>query len=134
MHFQAEISPADQALFLPLLYEIAHGLEQLLKHQQVTLIDFYHLPWSDQAKQRFLELLGSGEVTAELAVLGRSMVRETALTGVWCIEHYHEERLMSQVLEITACPEILRAQAEDIQTGLTQLQQSLATEYPHHAS
>lgn len=125
--FQSATALSTETLFLPLLHEIAHGLTQLLSHHQTTLIDLHHLPWSNEDKQRFLELLGQGEVKAELNVLGRSIIRETGLAGVWCIEHYNvEETLMSHLLEITECPTIMRAQIEDIQGGLTQLQHLLS--------
>lgn len=111
----------------PLLHEICHALNNLLHHNQTTCIDLQNLPLSRDDKQRLFDILGQGEIKAELAVLGHSVIWETAYSGVWCIEHYHTEgMLISHTLEITWYPTILQSQKEDVQAGYQRLTQRLS--------
>ena len=113
---------------LPLLHEVQHALTKLLNDQEETLIDLRNLPLSAQEKQSLLDTLGKGEITAELNALGRSLVWETNFAGVWVVEHYNtEEVLLSQTLEITQIPTILKSPMEDIQSGLQRLEEQLSS-------
>ena len=112
---------------LPLLYEIHHALTKLLKDHEDTLIDLRNLPLSSQEKQSLLNTLGKGEISAELNALGRSLVWETQFAGVWVVEHYStEEVLLSQTVEITQIPTILKSPLEDVQAGLERLEEQLS--------
>ena len=112
---------------LPLLYEIHHALGKLFKNQEDTLIDLRNLPLSPQEKQSLLKTLGKGEISAELNALGRSLVWETQFAGVWVVEHYNtEEILLSQTIEITQIPTILKSPLEDVQAGLDRLEEQLS--------
>jgi len=114
---------------LPLLHEIRHALNKLLNQQEETAIDLRNFPLSQQDKQTLFQVLGKGEIQAELTALGRSLIWETQLPGLWVVEHYNtDEILLSQSLEITGIPSILIAPPEDIQQGLEQLQDWLKEE------
>jgi|GEM_PF-387019 len=93
---------------LPLLHEIRHALNKLLNQQEETAIDLRNFPLSQQDKQTLFQVLGKGEIQAELTALGRSLIWETQLPGLWVVEHYNtDEILLSQSLEITGIPSIL---------------------------
>ncbi len=114
---------------LPLLHEIRHALTRLLHQKEETAIDLRNFPLSQQDKQTLFQVLGKGEIQAELTALGRSLIWETRLPGLWVVEHYNsDEILLSQSLEITGIPSILTAPPEDIQQGLEQLQDWLKEE------
>ena len=60
------------------LTEIGNLLVALSESGQAGSIDLRSLPLTYADREQLLELLGPGEVTAELDVAGRSTVRETA--------------------------------------------------------
>lgn len=107
---------------LPLLHEIRHALEDLLGTEQTTVIDLQAMPLMSSELIELKEILGVGEVSAELHALGKSTIQETAFSGVWWIVHYNiDEKVISQTIEICRIPAILMAQHADIQMGLQQL-------------
>lgn len=107
---------------LPLLHEIRHALEQLLIDGSTTVIDLQAMPFASSELIELKNILGVGEVSAELHALGKSTIQETACSGVWWIVHYNvDEKAVSQTIEICHIPAILMAQNADIQMGLQQL-------------
>ena len=110
----------------PLLYEIRHALEQLLKTGEKTVIDLSAMPMSDSELLDLERFLGKGEVSAELEILGKSRVEESRFSGVWLVHHLdtagERDRLF---IEIDTVPPLLCAQPEDIHHGLSQLEKSL---------
>lgn len=107
---------------LPLLHEIRHALEDLLATGQTTVIDLQAMPFAPSELIELKEILGVGEVSAELNALGKSTIQETAFSGVWWIVHYNvDEKVVSQTIEICHIPAILMAQNADIQMGLQKL-------------
>jgi len=112
---------------LPLLHEIRHALVALLDSGQTTVIDLQRLPFSPADESTLWEILGQGEVTAQLIAFGRSLIRETRYPGVWRIEYLDAaDRPGSRFIEIAFIPALLKAQPEDIRTGLVQLSDRLA--------
>lgn len=117
----------NTALF-PLFHEMSHALTRLLSHQEEHAIDLHRLPLSRGDKQHLLTFLGKGEVKAELSALGQSMIWETSFPGIWIVEHYDaQDLLLSQTLEITWIPTLLKSQPEDVQVGLDRLQHYLSS-------
>ena len=57
--------------------------------------------------------LGRGEVSATLDVAGRSEIWETAYSGVWRVRHWGGDAVASELIEITAIPEILKTDRTD---------------------
>jgi hydrogenase-1 operon protein HyaF len=106
----------------PLLHQIRHALDILLREGTSTCIDLLALPLAPGEEERMRALLGSGEVRAEVTALGRSEIAETAYPGVWLVSH-HDERgeLLTRFIEITHVPEFLRAQPDDIRCALERL-------------
>ena len=149
-------SPALTGNVLPLLHEIRHALEDFATTGTEHTIDLNSLPLAPQesrqlpypemtpelatAIHRFLarsparvlavqleDLLGSGEVRAQLDALGTSEITETAIPGVWRVTHYNGDRVVvGQFLEITDCPAILKSQPQDLPSGVSRLDQLIS--------
>lgn len=112
----------------PLLHEIRHALARWLEDGKSTCIDLKGIPLAPGEEARIVAALGAGEVRAELAVLGRSELIETAFPGVWIVTHFDEGGAQqARFIEITAVPQILRSQDADIAAGLTRLTAQLAS-------
>jgi hydrogenase-1 operon protein HyaF len=114
---------------LPLLHEVRHALERLLRTGESTTIDLRAIPFGPGDEERLLSLLGEGEVVATLDVLGRTTVRESRFSGVWIVDHYNSEaeRIAFQ-LEVIEIPVLLRAQTEDMYQSLDALDSVLNEE------
>lgn len=107
---------------LPILHEIRHGLRRLADTGERTQIDLKAIPFGPGDEARLLELLGKGEVEAKIDALGPTRVLETAVHGVWLVDHHNldDERLALHI-EIAEVPEILRAQPQDIEDAIREL-------------
>jgi HupH hydrogenase expression protein len=69
------------------------------------------------------ERLGRGEVAASITALGETRVHETAYAGVWWLSHRNAEgAVISETIEVTDCPELLRSPREDIAESVVRLQ------------
>lgn len=113
---------------LPLLHEIRHALARLIEDGEPTVIDVQSLPMGPGDLNRLVAALGDGEVRAEVEALGTTVVRESRYSGVWIIEHMSGSgTVASRFIEITWIPSLLQAQAEDVQAGLTELADALAS-------
>ncbi len=111
----------------PILHEIAHALAALLETGEETTIDLGAIPFAGGDERRLDEVLGTGEVRAVLQVMGESHVQETAIAGVWRVDHFDEAgETRSRFIEITFMPGILMTQRDDALTGLQVLNQRLA--------
>jgi hydrogenase-1 operon protein HyaF len=106
----------------PLLHQVRHALDALLREGTSTCIDLLALPLAAGEEERLRTLLGSGEVRAELKVLGHSEIAETAYPGVWLVSHDDERGgPLARFIEITHVPELLRSQPDDIRFALERL-------------
>lgn len=113
----------------PILNEVAHALDRLLDTAEATVIDLASLPFAPGELARLEELLGDGELAADLDALGSSRIRETAYPGVWWLEHRNTEGdIAGRYIEITYTPEILKSQAADILAGRARLAETLDPE------
>ena len=106
----------------PLLKQLEQALLDLSERGQAGVIDLGAMPFSAQDEEDLRSLLGRGEVTAALAAFGPTLVEETAIPGIWLVEHKDvEERRLTLHIEVTRIPEILVVPAEDIADGLAAL-------------
>lgn len=105
-----------------LLHQIATGLDRLAREGEADAIDLGRLPLSPGERDRLQQTLGTGEVQATLNVDGESHIRETAIPGVWWVEHRDArgERI-ADLIEITRIPPILCTSVDDIGRGAAQL-------------
>jgi hydrogenase-1 operon protein HyaF len=112
---------------LPLLHEIRHALVKLLESGKTTVIDLSRLPLGPDDEAQLLDILGNGEVVAQINMLGNSIIRETHLTGVWLVEHFNSAaQPIAKLIEISYIPDLLKAPPEDVHEGLTWLNRRLA--------
>jgi hydrogenase-1 operon protein HyaF len=115
----------------PILNEVAHALDRLLVESEPTVIDLASLPFAPGELSRLESALGTGELVAELDVLGSSLIRATAFPGVWWLEHNNTAGdVVGRYLEITRTPQILMSQDADIAAGHARLVEQLEGESP----
>jgi len=106
----------------PLLLQIEQALQDLVDGGAATTIDLTAMPFSARDEEDLRQQLGQGEVTAELEVFGATLIQETALSGVWLVEHKDAEgHRLTLHLEVTPVPSILITPEADIADGLTLL-------------
>jgi hydrogenase-1 operon protein HyaF len=111
----------------PLLHEIRHALRRIAAGGDSTTIDLGSLPLAPGEERRIEEVLGTGEVRAELDALGPTVVQESSYPGVWMVTHRNPERaIVARFIEISRMPEILNAQQADIELGIDRLESMLA--------
>ena len=117
---------------LALLHEIRHALVNLLESGKATVIDLSRLPMGPGDEAKLLDILGNGEVVAQINALGNSIIRETHLTGVWLVEHFNSEaQPTAKLIEISYIPDLLKAPPEDVREGLAWLNRRLAANGGH---
>ena len=113
----------------PLLHEIRHALEELLRSGESSIIDLRSIPLAPGEEETIINTLGRGEVHARLDVLGPSVIYETQYTGVWLVTHYNDnDSIVSRFIEVTDRPDVLKSQAEDMRHALDELTDKLGTE------
>lgn len=111
---------------MPLLHEIRHALQRVAEGGQGTTIDLGSLPMAPGEDKRIEEILGQGEVRAELNALGPTVVQETRYPGVWFITHRNtEQEVVARFIEVTRMPELLLAQSEDMRRAVSELDRKL---------
>lgn len=110
----------------PLLNEIRHALNNFVNTGEETVIDLCSLPMGPGEDEHLEELLGEGEVKAEINALGPSTIAETGIPGVWTVKHCNSEgETVGRFIEITRMPEILKSQQTDMGAGIAKLDQTL---------
>lgn len=125
---EVDSSPALTGNVLPLLHEIRHALEDFATTGTEHTIDLNSLPLAPQESRQLEDLLGNGEVRAQLDALGTSEITETAIPGVWRVTHYNGDRVVvGQFLEITDCPAILKSQPQELPSGVSRLDELIST-------
>lgn len=121
------VRPLEMANARALLSELEAALQALLNSGREHSVDLRSLPLLPGELDYLRETLGRGEVRAELDALGRSEIRETALRGVWWVTHWNTlDEVMAEFLEVSFCPDILRAQRDDVSESLEALNARLA--------
>jgi hypothetical protein len=109
------------------LSELVGMLEALASHGQCATIDLRSLPMSPHDRIELQSALGDGEVQANLTADGVSTLRETALCGVWWVEHRdHEGKLIAELIEVSTIPAILAASLIDVAASARTLRERLS--------
>lgn len=107
----------------PLMLEIAEMVRRLLDSGETSAIDLSALPLNPADKSWLRDRLGTGQIGACLEAEGPSSLDETACPGVWWVTHRdHQERVISEFIEVTYVPELMRAHPDDVKIGLEYLQ------------
>lgn len=109
-----------------ILHEIEALLSGLVDSGVGGSIDLRTLPLAP-AEYRALEAwLGEGEVQATIEALGPTLVRETAVQGVWWVTHRNrDDQVTAELIEVSYLPEILKTDPRDAQVGLERLRAQL---------
>lgn len=103
----------------PLLQQVEQALRDLQATGEETTIDLRAMPFSSQDEADLRSELGQGEVSATVDAFGPTRIQETALPGVWIVEHLDvDERRLTLHLEITRVPQMLVTPLADIDEGL----------------
>lgn len=110
-----------------ILTEIRQLLDALNEKGTVGSIDLRSLPMTDADREQLENLLGRGEVHAELDLAGTSEVWETAYAGVWWIRHKGAaDKIACEEIAVTAIPEILITHPVDIEAAAARLGNELS--------
>lgn len=118
-----------ESMLLPILHEMISMLTKLATSGQNSIIDLNHEPLSLDDITELKNILGQGEIQAQLSALGTSKVIETAVPGVWWITHHNEQgNVISEFIEITTCPDLLKTFPDELDSALAGLQDKI-TEY-----
>lgn len=121
---EVEPAPASTGNVLPLLHELRHALLRFHDDGSEHCIDLNSVPLAAQDYRALDELLGHGEVRAQLRALGDSEISETRIPGIWRVVHFNTEHaVVGRFLEVTACPALLKTQQQDLAGGIEDLQQ-----------
>ncbi len=108
------------------LSEVADLLGRLLETGEEGSIDLRSLPLSPADRDWLDEKLGCGEVEIVLEAGGRSVLTETAYSGVWKVVHRDtEERVVSEFIEVAYVPAIVTPAGADIENAYEKLQSEL---------
>lgn len=108
------------------LSEVADLLGRLLETGEEGSIDLRSLPLSPADRDWLDKKLGSGEVEITLEAGGRSVLTETAYSGVWKVVHRDaEERVVSEFIEVAYVPAIVKPARMDIEKANEKLQSDL---------
>lgn len=112
-----------------ILAELETSLQNLLTTGREHSIDLRSLPFAPGELDYLRQTLGKGEVHVDVEALGKSDVQETAIRGVWWVTHYNTaDDVMAEFLEVSFCPDIIRAQRDDVRESLESLNTRLAGE------
>lgn len=126
-------SPPLTGNLLPILHEIRHALEHWLSTGETHSIDLQSIPMSPGELDRLIDALGSGEVKADLALMGRSQVLETQYPGAWLVTHFSaDDAILGRYIEIGPIPAILTTQHQDARAGLARLQTAMSNAETDH--
>lgn len=122
------LSDRATGMALSVLAEIGRMLEALSESGQAGAIDLRSLPLSDVDRAQLEEVLGRGEVRAELELAGNSEVWETTYPGVWWIRHRGAgDKIATEEISVCAIPEILITHPVDIKAAAGRLREELET-------
>ena len=109
-----------------ILAEIGELLTALSEHGEAGAIDLRSLPLTDADRDQLEEILGRGEVRAELDLAGASEIWETSYSGVWWIRHKGAgDKIATEEIAVTTVPEILTTHPADIAAASRRIQQDL---------
>jgi hydrogenase-1 operon protein HyaF len=118
--------PLNHSNAKPIMHEILHALQKLKAQGETTTIDLRAIPFGPGDEADLLTHLGKGEIYVELNSLGKSVIRESAYSGVWIIDHRNaDEQRVALQIEVTRLPAIIQAQPEDVAESITRLDHQL---------
>ena len=122
LNIPVEISQPMSGMLPSILNELVQHLQNLIENGQPHSIDLARQPLTSIDLIELEKLLGKGELSITLNTIGDSEIFETAFSGIWWVKHYTADQvLISQFIEITNIPDIIKSQPEDMQLALSRL-------------
>jgi len=98
-----------------IMNELSDHLKRLADEGETNIVDLQSLPMTEADINELADMLGVGEVKATISSIGTSSIRETAYRGIWWVTHYgDDEKVLSELIEITQVPEILVTHIDEI--------------------
>jgi hypothetical protein len=129
--FNENTASESTSMFLPILHQLVAMHKILISTGEGNILDLRHEPLELEEISALKDLLGQGEINANLMVLGSTNISETSISGVWWITHYNPDgKIISELIEITTCPDMLKSFPQDLDLALVKLQNKLS-EYAH---
>lgn len=117
-NFAEQNTPSDtapSAQILALLQELRDMLDSLATSGQSNAIDIRSLPMLPGDYEFLTEFFGEGEVTATINALGPTSIKETRIPGIWWVTHRNaNDEVLSELIEVTVLPEMLKTQQTDL--------------------
>ena len=119
---------------LSIMTEVSRMLEALAATGETGSIDLRSLPLTDADRDQLEELMGRGEVQAELEVSGDSTVWETSYPGAWWVRHRGAGgKISSEEISICPVPAILSAHPVDIEAAAKRIKRTITELNPSQA-
>lgn len=118
----------DIPIVRSVLTMVMEGLTQFVESGRTAVLDLRAVSRMDAATYRHLkDALGTGEVSARVEAELSVEVKETRYPGVWWLTHRNERGgIVTELIEITELPGILKSHTADIRAGRRRLEQVLA--------
>ena len=121
-----ELRNAPSAQVLAILKELQTMLNTLVETGDENYVDIHGMPLLPGEIQSLKQILGSGEVDATIAALGPTHVTETSIPGIWWVTHKNaNDEIISEFIEVTDLPEILKTQHHDLHEAPEKFEQRL---------
>ncbi len=109
-----------------LLHELVEMLRRLLEEDEPAHIDLGAMDLGEADYALLHQVLGEGEIVAQVTNFGRVSVIETGYAGIWWVTHMDEAgQVLSEFLEVSYCPEVLIAEQETVEDGRDALKAQL---------
>ena len=122
-----EFPGESMSMLSPILHEIVTMHKTLISSGQSNSLDLHHEPLTLDDIAALKDLLGQGEVDANLNALGSTNIRETSISGVWWLTHFNQEgNIIGEFVEITTCPEMLKTFPVELEPALVRLQDKVS--------
>ncbi|MDZ7804261.1 hydrogenase expression/formation C-terminal domain-containing protein [Thiohalophilus sp.] len=116
--------PTSPSQVRAILTELQTKLECLVQQGMTDSVDLRSLPMFPGDYEQLKETLGYGEIHVTIDAMGPTEIYETAIPGLWWVSHFNnEDENIAEFIEITALPEILKTDEQDLHQAGQQLQQ-----------
>ena len=118
----------NRSIATHVLREIKGLLAKFLDTGATGAIDLRAVPHMDPATYRYLrQALMTGEVTALIDADIKVEVTETQYPGVWWLTHRNaDDEIVTEIIDITLMPDILKTHVAEMRAGLKRLDQALS--------
>lgn len=116
---------------IPLLTEIRHALHVLQESGETKTFNLSNFPLTNDDSQYLDETLGRGDVSISYRGMEHTFWQEAKVPGVWWGEYRNPNGHVSlRTIEITAFPHLAKSQPEDIEDGISRLDEVIGNQIP----